>query len=468
MSQPTMSQKTRPKGPFSLQTRLVLAFGILLILFLGLAGFVLDRAFKESVAAAVEERLQLQVYALLGVAEPDEEGFFLPDLEEARFSQINSGLYGFILDAAGNEVWRSPSALDVNLEEANFMSQDVAPGQTVFGNMETAEQGSLAYADYGTYWSSLEQEFSFIVLESVEPTDAEIREFQSNLYLWFGGLALLLSIAQFLLLRWGLKPLQKLAMEVSSIEAGEKDQVEQGYPPELEAVSKNLNLLIKSERERQGRYRTTLGDLAHSLKTPLAVIAGIVDQVREKSRANEADGKTELLELDEQLERMNQIVSYQLKRATRSEKSRHLGVSIQVLPVVEKIINALQKVYLDKSVTVIRQLQEQAVFHGEESDLMELCGNLLDNAFKYCHGQIMVKVSSQDSQLIIEVEDDGDGIAEQDREWVLQRGTRGDTLKSGQGIGLAVTVDIVSSYKGKISVGKSALGGASIRVSFQE
>jgi len=462
-----MSQPITSRSRYSLQTRLVLAFGILLILFLGLAGFVLDRAFKESVAAAVEERLQLQVYALLGVAEPDAEGFFLPDLEEARFSQINSGLYGFILDADGAEVWRSPSALDVNLEQANFMSQDVAPGQTVFGNMETPEQGSLAYADYGTYWSSLDQEFSFVVLESVEPTDAEIREFQSSLYLWFGGLALLLSIAQFLLLRWGLKPLQQLAMEVSSIEAGEKDQVEQGYPPELEAVSKNLNLLIKSERERQSRYRTTLGDLAHSLKTPLAVIAGIVDQVREKNQSKEAGGKTELLELDEQLERMNQIVSYQLKRATRSEKSRHLGISIQVLPVVEKIINALEKVYLDKSVIVDRKLQADAVFHGEESDLMELCGNLLDNAFKYCHSRVMVKVSSKGPLLDIQVEDDGDGIAEQDREWVLQRGTRGDTLKSGQGIGLAVTVDIVSSYQGEISVGRSELGGASIRVSFQ-
>ena len=462
-----MSQPATSKNTYSLQTRLVLAFGILLILFLGLAGFVLDRAFKESVAAAVEERLQLQVYALLGVAEPDEEGFFLPDLEEACFSQINSGLYGFILDAEGNEVWRSPSALDVNLEQANFMSQDVALGQTVFGNMDTPEQGSLAYADYGTYWSSLDQEFSFVVLESVEPTDAEILEFQSNLYLWFGGLALLLSVAQFLLLRWGLKPLQQLAKEVSSIEAGKKDQVEQGYPPELEAVSKNLNLLIKSERERQSRYRTTLGDLAHSLKTPLAVIAGIVEQVRENNKPDKAGGKTELLELDEQLERMNQIVSYQLKRATRSEKSRHLGISIQVLPVVEKIINALEKVYLDKSVIVDRKLQADAVFHGEESDLMELCGNLLDNAFKYCHSRVMVKVSSKGPLLDIQVEDDGDGIAEQDREWVLQRGTRGDTLKSGQGIGLAVTVDIVSSYQGEISVGRSELGGTSIRVSFQ-
>jgi len=458
-----MSLPATHKVPISLQTRLVLAFGILLILFLGLTGLVLDRAFRESVAAAVEERLQLQINALIGVAEPDNGVFFVPDLEEARFSQINSGLYGFILDASGQVLWRSPSALNLSLEQAEFLNQPMERGQTVFGSMETTEQGRLSYASYGIFWSPLEQEFSFVVMESVEPTTAEIREFQSNLYLWFGGLAVLLSIVQILLLRWGMKPLQQLATEVSSIEAGEKDQVQQQYPPELKAVSKNLNLLIKSERERQSRYRTTLGDLAHSLKTPLAVISGIVQQSG-GNRSNISSDPASLKDLEEQLERMNQIVSYQLKRATRSEKSRYLGVPVKVAPVVAKIIGALAKVYRDRQISVDQELETDAVFHGEESDLMELCGNLLDNAFKYGESRIHVRVFHKGRQLHIEIEDDGNGIAEGDREWVLQRGARGDTLKSGQGIGLAVAVDIVSSYNGQISVGSGSLGGAKIQV----
>lgn len=458
MSLPTKADT----GKYSLQTRLVLAFGILLILFLGLTGFVLDRAFRESVAAAVEERLQLQVYALIGVAEPEGQGFFLPDLEEARFSQINSGLYGFILDGNGREVWRSPSALNLSLDQASFMDQPIDIGDTAFGSMEIPGQGRMSYATYHTYWSPLEQEFFFVVVESVEPTTAEIREFQSNLYLWFGGLAVLLSLIQVLLLRWGMKPLQQLAAEVSSIEAGEKDQVEQDYPPELEAVSKNLNLLIKSERERQARYRTTLGDLAHSLKTPLAVISGIIQQSRRDSGTTPDPGA--LKDLEEQLERMNQIVSYQLKRATRSEKSQYLGTPVKVAPVVAKIIAALEKVYRDRQINVEQELDAEAAFHGEESDLMELCGNLLDNAFKYGDSRIRVRVFRNGRMLHIHIEDDGKGIAEGDRDWVLQRGARGDTLKSGQGIGLAVAVDIVSSYNGEISVGTSALGGAKIEV----
>ena len=455
-----MSRPANP--PISLQTRLVLAFGILLILFLGLTGLVLDRAFRESVAAAVEERLQLQVYALMGVAEPDGDGFFVPDLEEARFAQINSGLYGFILDTNGREVWRSQSAINLGLDQANFMNQHVDPGETMFGTMEPPGQGRLSYASYGTFWAPLEQEFSFVVMESVEPTTAEIREFQSNLYLWFGGLAILLSLVQVLLLRWGMKPLQQLTSEVSSIEAGEKDQVEHEYPPELQAMSKNLNLLIKSERERQTRYRTTLGDLAHSLKTPLAVISGIIQVSKENRALSDSEA---LRDVEEQLERMNQIVSYQLKRATRSEQFRHLGMSVRVAPAISKLVSALNKVYRDKGVAVEEILDSQVMFHGEESDLMELCGNLLDNAFKYCNKHVWVSLSASGEHLQLDIEDDGQGIAEQDRAFVLERGARADTLKSGQGIGLAVAVDIVSSYNGEIRVGTSVLGGAKIQVS---
>jgi two-component system sensor histidine kinase PhoQ len=125
-----MSPPVRDKARYSLQTRLVVAFGILLIVFLGLAGFVLDRAYRESVIAAVEERLQLQVYALIGVAEPDGDGFFIPDLREPRFSQIDSGLYGLILDREGREVWRSISALNLRLADWDFDVSRIVQGRT--------------------------------------------------------------------------------------------------------------------------------------------------------------------------------------------------------------------------------------------------------------------------------------------------------------------------------------------------
>lgn len=451
-------------GRYSLRRRLVLAFGVLLILFMGLAGLVLDRAFKQSVAASVRERLQLQVYALVSVAEPEGEGFFLPDLEEARYRQLDSGLYGFIFDSAGRELWRSPSALSANVDAEALGAGRVPPGQTLFGELDS-EQSLLSFANYGTYWPTRGQQYSFVVLESAEPTAAEIRQFQSSLWFWLGGLALLLSLIQYFLLRWGLLPLQRLAHDVSRIESGDSDQLGDDYPAELQAVSQNLNLLIRSERERQGRYRSTLGDLAHSLKTPLAVISGLV---RERGGSEAGGADPQLREIAEQVERMDQIVSWQLRRAVKSHTPRLLARQVAVAPVLEKILGALAKVYRDKDVQVTRDLRADARFAGDEGDLMELAGNLLDNAFKYGQGRVSVSARRQGRCLLLEVGDDGPGIAEAQRHWVLQRGARADTLKSGQGIGLTVAADIVSAYGGEMRLDSSPLGGALFTVLLDE
>jgi two-component system sensor histidine kinase PhoQ len=453
-----MSPQTSIKTKYSLQQRLVLAFGILLILFLGLTGLVLNRAFQESIAASVEERLQLQIYAVLGVAEPDTDmSFFVPDLEEARFSQIDSGLYAFIFDQLGYEVWRSPSAVNMDLFDLNVTSQDIRPGQMVYGSAQTQEQGPMSFASYGTYWSGLEQEFNFVVLESVAPTDAEINEFQSNLWLWLGGLAIFLSLAQYALLYWGMTPLKRLAQDLSEIEAGNKEQLGEDYPSELHNLSHNMNMLIQSERQRQSRYRTTLGDLAHSLKTPLAVISGVIQQ-------DQKLGKKDMVDVSEQVERMNQIVTYQLNRATKSTHSRILATPVAISPALTKISAALNKVYIEKKIKLETDVSAEATFYGEESDLTELLGNLMDNAFKYCQQQVRIRVRNIDKSLQIVIDDDGPGIAEQDRNWVLERGARADTRETGQGIGLAVALDIISSYGGELKVENSTLGGASIQV----
>ena len=455
-----MSPLGKAESRYSLQRRLVLASGVLLILFLGLAGLVLDRAYQDSVVAAVEERLQLQVYALLGVAEPDGEGFFIPDLEEARFAQIDSGLYGFILDRSGMEAWRSPSALNLRLADSGYEVGEIVRGETSYGSLDSRELGPLSWASYGTYWESQDNIYEFVVLESTAPTQAQIREFRYNLYQWFGAMAVFLSIAQYLLLRWGLRPLQQLAADVSAIEAGAQDAMQRNYPDELIAVTDNLNLLIKSERDRQARYRTTLGDLAHSLKTPLAVLSTALQEMKRESSFTDQHRR----DMEEQVERMDQIVSYQLKRATKHNHHQLLAKPVPVAPVLQRILAALAKVYRDKQIETVKEFAESAVFYGEESDLMELCGNLLDNAFKYGSSRLEVKATMRGGTLLLEINDDGPGIAEADRHWVLERGARADTVKSGQGIGLAVAVDIVSAYGGEIRVEKSQWGGARLKV----
>ncbi len=457
-----MSPPVKVDRSYSLQTRLVVAFGVLLIVFLGLTGFVLDQAYQESVRAGVEERLQLQVYTVIGVADPaeGEGGFFIPDLREtARFFDPNSGLYGFILDRNGHEVWRSESALNLQLAEWDFDVSRIVVGETTYSSMNT-NLGTLSYVAYGTGWDALDAEYNFVVMESTAPTQAEIREFRDNMYRWFGAIAVVLSIAQYLLLRWGLHPLKNLAADVSAIEAGEQDEMQRNYPDELKAVTDNLNLLIKSERDRQTRYRTTLGDLAHSLKTPLAVVSTALQEMKRDGAFTEQHQH----EMEEQVARMDEIVSYQLKRVTRNTHHRVLAKPVPVAPLIERILAALAKVYRDKQMDMVAEVTADVLFYGEESDLMELCGNLLDNAFKYGHSKVEVKAVTRGRNLLLEINDDGAGIAEADRQWVLERGARADTVRSGQGIGLAVAVEIVSGYGGEIKVEQSQWGGARFKV----
>jgi len=451
---------------YSIQTRLVIAFSILLFVFLGLTGTVLDRAFRNSIEAGASERLQVQIYLILAAAEySDGEFYFLEDLREPRFNQLNSGLYGFISRPSLGELWRSDSAEVFSLAEPQVLLQSVQVGETQFSKTMNALNEEYFVLSYGILWEDGISEYNFTVMENSAAYYSEISNFRTSLWSWLGGVALLLLLIQFFLMRWGLSPLHRMARDLKQIETGERSQLAENYPQELHGVTNNLNVLIETERKQQQRYRTTLGDLAHSLKTPLAVIAGIMQTLSRKQK----ESGEQLGAVEEQLSRMNQIVSYQLQRAVQSNQSSALARQVLVKPVVGKVLDALAKVYRDKSVSVAKQLDAQALFHGDERDLLEVLGNVLDNAFKYGRGKVRISTDSESDEfqgLEIVIEDNGYGISEQKQEFVLQRGARADTLVQGQGIGLAVVTDIVSSYEGAIVVGSSDLGGAKITMRF--
>ena len=453
---------------YSLQTRLLIVFSILLGVFLSLTGIVLDRAFRNSVEAGAQDRLQGHIYLLLAGADAEAgEFYFLEDLQEPRFSQLNSGLYGFISSAENGELWRSDSARTYTVPEPDLLRQQVDVGQTLFDRV--ALQGAETYfiLRYGILWED-NNEYSFSVIENAAPYYSEISNFRTNLWSWLGGVAAVLLLIQFFLMKWGLSPLQRMAKDLKQIESGNKDKLEGEYPRELRGVTDNLNLLIESERKQQSRYRTTLGDLAHSLKTPLAVIAGILPKL---SKDPAQDSSEKLASVNDQLDRMNQIVTYQLQRAVQSNSGSSLAKHVNAAAALEKVLDALAKVYTDKGMKLETQIDQSAVFSGDERDLMEVLGNILDNAFKYGQSKIRVNLSrfgKDKRDLNIRVEDDGPGIPEDKQEFVLQRGARAATLVQGQGIGLAVVTDIVSSYGGEISVDKSKLGGAKLEVMFRK
>jgi two-component system sensor histidine kinase PhoQ len=422
---------------------------------------VLDRAFRSSLETGVAEQLQVQIYVLLAaVDEADGDFYFSENLREPRFSQLNSNLYGFISSADDGELLRTASALDINYETLG-LSYNLAIGETRFGRLQPGEGGEVFVSSYVVTWENRPTPIMFSVLEATDTFGAEVANFRSSLWSWLGGLAVLLLVLQLLLLRWGLAPLRRLARDLQQIEAGQSEALDTSYPRELSAVTQNLNLLIQSERKQQSRYRTTLADLAHSLKTPLAVIQGELGS----GIASSGQGKL----VQEQIDRMNQIITYQLQRAVSAGNGSTLARQVNVAETAAKVGRTLEKVYVDKGVSIDFDVDSALSFLGDERDLLEILGNLLDNACKYGRGKVVITAELESvtpPRMRLRVDDNGPGISVADRDRVLQRGVRLDTLAQGQGIGLAVVVDIAASYGARVSIGDSLLGGASIVVVF--
>lgn len=465
--------------PRSLRSRLLITATVVLFVFLGLTGIVLDQAFRSSAERGESEKLLVQIYGLLAAAEESETGLYFPDqLQEPGFNQLGSGLYGIVSDGAGNEIWRSPSALDLDLSATQLqaISAAVNAGEQIFGKLEPAGGQVLFYFCYGILWQSSNnatQAYVFTALESTRSVAAEINSFRKNLWLWLGGVALVLITVQGFVMSWGLSPLRRLAEDLKLIESGESDYLKGEYPTEIDGVTRNLNRLLANERQQRERYKTTLADLAHSLKTPLAILRGsasslVWQQTNQDARQGSGSLDARLMEImhtiDDQVDRMDQLVTYQLQRAVIAS-SDLIRKSCAVEPLIKNLIGAMQKVYEEREINFTLCIAD-CNFFGDERDLMEIMGNLVDNACKYGNGRLEIRAKNSENgeQLLFRVDDNGPGIPREKRDKVLQRGMRADTSEAGQGIGLAVVADIVASYNGEIGILDSPLGGAQIHV----
>ncbi len=438
------------KAAQSLAGRLLLASALLLPLFLGATGLYLDRSHRLSIEAAEAERLQLQIYTLLAEAE-FEKTLWLPEqLMEPRFNQPSSGLYALVTNGEGEMLWSSPSVLALDGSHAVFKPAQLAVGERYFSRLDRLFQFS-----YQVAWTTAggqEIPLQFTVLETVGPAEAQLGLYRRALLLWLGGSALLLILFQALILFWALRPLHKLAGDITKLESGTAEELDDFYPMEVQAVTNSLNTLLLSEKKRRERVRDTLSDLAHSLKTPLAVIRSADAQQQDYDQL-----------VNDQTEQMEQIVAYQLQRAVGG--SHKLLQMVSVAPIANRLRASLLKVYADKVVAIEIDAPADCVFRGDERDLLELLGILMDNACKYGREQVRVSASGGgEHPLLITVEDDGDGIPLPLRKAILKRGTRADSQQTGHGIGLAVAVDLAESYLGTLQLAESQLGGAQLRV----
>ncbi|MES2354631.1 MAG: ATP-binding protein [Pseudomonadota bacterium] len=440
----------------SINTRIVASASVVLAVFIAATGLALDRAFHDSARSAREERLLGQVYLVIAAADVNMQGqiTIAPTLSEARFNLPGSGLYGVITDATGAVIWRTPSALGMEVPAVTSL----AAGKQEFDQREDRSGDSFFVYSLGVNWAAGTQHFpfTFTVAEDLTPFNTQLSLYRHSLWGWLGGMALLLLIAQAMVLRWSLRPLRHVARDLSAIEAGKQKRLEGEYPHEIKRLADNLNALLKREHAQQKRYRDALADLAHSLKTPLAVMRGTL--------TGEAKQATFSSALEEQIVNMDRIVAYQLQRAATAGRSGGLATRVPIRPLVEKIIASLNKVYREKPVTSSLEMESRVCFAGDQGDLTELLGNLLDNAYKWCKNAVKISARIENNRLIITVEDNGPGIDAVEAHHILERGVRTDESVPGHGIGLAVVRDIVNIYEGEIILGNGQLGGAAIIV----
>ncbi len=449
--------------PLSLQTRSLAAAGIALAAFLGLAFFALDQAFFDAALSSQRDRLQGYLHAYLAGADTNRAGNLIPPEvgPDPRFDRPDSGLYAVIVGDnvrnAKDRQWRSPSALGLDLP----VNIELDQGATEFSGPIRTAHGNLFVLSQGIAWSVAnrpELKLTVTIAEDAAALQTQVRVFRRTLLAWLGGLGVLLILLLLAVLRWSMAPLRKVAADLNQVERGAAEHLGDRYPTELSGLAANLNNFIDSERDRLKRYRNTLADLAHSLKTPLAVMRTQLEA--------ETDEKQLRWTVLEQVGRMDEIVAYQLSRAATSGRQT-FAAPLPLEPFAEEIVRSLEKVYAAKHVLCEFEIDPDARFRGDQGDLMELLGNMLENAFKWAEHTVLFSahpVNPTDNRfggVDLIIEDDGPGIAEGQVEHLLQRGVRGDERVQGHGIGLSIVQDIVKAYSGSLKVSRSkTLGGA--------
>ncbi len=413
---------------------------------------VLERGFRESAEEALKEKLQIQIFSLLSVAELDESGLLkMPfTLREPRLNSPGSGLYAFIHSNQNELLWRSNSGLGEVIPD----SSKLTPGEIKFSKRRSLSRFELYHDVIWETESGAVRELIFSMAEDEDAIARQISSFRSTLWTWLSLIGVFFIVVQIFVLRWNLKPLKEIVQDLNVIEGGKKALLEGPYPKELDILARNLNALIHSERKHIERYRNSLADLAHSLKTPLAIIRG-----------HPLNADNDFVEtLNAQVTRMDEIVGYQLQKAGAKGKNEFVN-SVNLSSIIIKIIASLQKVYKEKNIEIKLHSEEEYLLFCEEGDLYEIIGNLLDNACKWCHNRIDIKLQpdirykGEEYSISILIEDDGPGIKVNKINKILKRGARIDQKKEGQGIGMAVVCDLVELLGGRLLGQKSELGG---------
>jgi signal transduction histidine kinase len=287
--------------------------------------------------------------------------------------------------------------------------------------------------------------------------DEETHNFNRAIVITFTMLTMALLLTTALQVRFGLAPLKRISESLAAIRSGYAERLEGEFPVEIAPLARETNALLEANREIVERARTHVGNLAHALKTPLSVV------VNEAATRGSDPFAQKVLE---QADIMRDQVARQLERARIAARSTRIGTLIDVPPVVTALARTMEKLHREREIAIDVDVPKQARFRGEQQDLEEMVGNLVDNGCKWARSRVAIEVLSDQpadisdkGRVRIIVDDDGPGLSPGQREQVALRGQRLDVTKPGSGLGLSIVVELARLYGGVLTLGTAPIGG---------
>jgi signal transduction histidine kinase len=457
----TLTTKIAPRLD-SLQARLIAAAAVWTMLGLVVGGFVLSGVFRASVESDFDARLRFDLDGMIAAAEPGPAGqvSLRGRFTDPRFERVYSGWYWQIAPEGKDA---NPPQISRSLWDHTIKVTDtVTRGGVEWSHGEGPEAQHLRIVSRHVEFPIADtpspkdtRSYRFLVAGDSTQVEDEVGRFNATLLWSFVVLGIGLIAAIFIQVRVGLLPLRRLRIALARIRDGRARKLDGKFPAEIAPLASELNALIEHNAEVVARARTHVSNLAHFLKTPLSVIT---------SEAAASPGPLADTVI-KQVGTMRRQVDHYLARARAAGAVNALGNRTEVDPVLDDLVRVLERIHVDRGLTIRADAPADLCFRGERQDLEEMAGNLMDNACKWAKSRVVVSGRRMSGTLLeIVVEDDGPGLSLEELSRVGERGERLDESVPGTGLGLAIVRDVARLYGGSLSLGRSSLGGFEARL----
>jgi signal transduction histidine kinase len=444
-----MTTASGPRQPTaSLSVRLVAAAAIWLCVMLAIGGGVLALAFRSTVEQEFTHRLDAILKAMIAATDiaPDGTVVVVRPLGDPRFDQIFSGWYWEVTEPGGRQI-RSRSLWD-------SIIAPIDGGSGLHTHRITGPNGEpLLVVERDLVFPGAKGPVHLLVAGDLREVSDGVRRFDLLLVSALGLMGVGMAIAVVIQVRYGLRPLRAMAADLRAVRDGAQARLSGRYPREVAPLAEAMNGVLDKDAELIERARTHVGNLAHGLKTSLAVISA------------ESERPTDRRVLAEQVRVMRRLIEHHLGRASAvAGAGRVLGIAVPVREVAENIGGALGRAFADRKLAIAIDVPAGVVFRGHREDLEEMLGNLIENACKWAAGRIRVSALGAGDGLHLSVEDDGPGMSPGQASEAARRGTRLDESAAGWGLGLSIVSDLVQVNGGEIKFSRSKLGGLRVDI----